>query len=239
MTDLHRHDRRRVIGLVLAGCVLVGGLGAVAGEVFDPPAEHPRKARTNPGLGVTVTPGNAAPGARPAGFLRLDGTTQDPDLTGTEYDLGYGARIFIPSDWEVTQTADTRIWASNGKGSFAFAAVGQYADASVRAGDVIEQNLEGLLAPDVYTQLRTDGPRDFYDVPYGDIVSSSILDYQALWADPQGSVEIYGQIYAGVRKDGAALVVLIEHVPPDDWNETLYPRAAIVEQSFLRFAGKF
>ena len=35
------------------------------------------------------------------------------------------------------------------------------------------------------------------------------------------------------------LVVLIEHVPPDDWNETLYPRAAIVEQSFLRFAGKF
>ena len=104
---------------------------------------------------------------------------------------------------------------------------------------MIEQNLEGLLAPDIYTQLRTDGPRDFYDGPYGDVVSSSILDYQALWADPQGSVEIYGQIYAGVREDGAALVVLIEHVPPDDWNETLYPRASIVEQSFLRFAGKF
>ena len=239
MSDYSRHSRRRVIGLVLASCVLVGGLGAVAGEAFDPPAEHPRKARTNPGLGVTVSPGNAAPGARPAGFLRLDGTTQDPDLTGVEYAIGYDAQIFIPSDWDVTQTADTRIWAANGKGSFAFAAVGKYADASVRAGDVIEQNLEGLLAPDVYTQLRTDGPRDFYDVPYGDIVSSSILDYQALWADPQGSVEIYGQIYAGVRKDGAALVVLIEHVPPDDWNETLYPRAAIVEQSFLRFAGKF
>ncbi len=239
MTDYQRHGRRRVIGLVLAGCVLVGGLGAVAGEVFDPPAEHPRKARTHPDLGVTVTPGNAAPGARPAGVFRLDGTTQDPNLTGVEYDIGYGARIFIPSDWEVTQTADTRIWASNGKGSFAFAAVGKYTDASVRAGDVIEQNLEGLLAPDVYTQLRTDGPRDFYDGPYGDVVSSSILDYQALWADPQGSVEIYGQIYAGVREDGAALVVLIEHVPPDDWNETLYPRASIVEQSFLRFAGKF
>ncbi len=239
MTDHHRHDRRRVIGLVLAGCVLVGGLGAVAGEAFDPPAEHPRKARTNPGLGVTVTQGNAVPRARPAAFLRLDGTTQDPNLTGVEYDIGYGARIFIPSDWDVTQTADTRIWATNGKGSFAFAAVGRYADASVRAGDVIEQNLEGLLAPDVYTQLRTDGPRDFYGGPYGDIVSSSILDYQALWADPQGSVEIYGQIYAAVRKDGAALVVLIEHVPPSDWNETLYPRAAVVEQSFLRFAGKF
>ena len=75
-------------------------------------------------------------------------------------------------------------------------------------------------------------------MPYGDVVSSSVLDYQALWADPQGSVEIYGQIYAGVRKDGAVLVVLIEHVPPDDWNETLYPRASIVEQSFLRFAGQ-
>ena len=239
MTDYHRHGRRRVIGLVLAGCVLVGGLGAVAGEAFDPPEEHPRNARPTPGLGVTVTPGNAAPGARPAGVLGLDGTTQDPNLTGVEYDIGYGARVFIPSDWEVTQIADTRIWATNGKGSFAFAAVGKYADASVRAGDVIEQSLEGLLPPDSYTQLRTAGPDDFGTVPYGDIVSWSSLGYEALWADAQGSVEIYGQIYAGVRKDGAALVVLIEHVPPDDWNETLYPRAAIVEQSFLRFAGKF
>ena len=237
MTDYHRHSRRRVIGLVLAGCVLVGGLGAVAGEAFDPPTEHPRKARPTPRLGVTVSAGEAAPRARP--ILRLDGTTQDPNLTGVEHDIGYGARIFIPSDWEVTQTADTRIWAANGEGSFAFAAVGKYADATVRAGDVIEQNLEGLLPPDTYTQLRTAGPEDFGTVPYGDVVSWSALDYQALWADPQGSVEIYGQIYVGVRKDGAALVVLIEHVPPDDWNETLYPRAAIVEQSFLRFAGKF
>jgi hypothetical protein len=228
-----------VIGLVLAGCVLVGDLGAVAGEAFDPPAEHPRKARaTSPDLGVTVAPGNAAPRARPAGVLRLDGTTQDPNLTGAEYDIGYGARVFIPADWEVTQTADTRIWASNGRGSFAFAAAGKYTDASVRAGDVIQQNLEGLLPADSYTQLETAGPADFGRVPYGDLVSWSLLDYQALWADPQGSVEIYGQIYAGVRKDGAVLVVLIEHVPPDDWNETLYPRAAIVEQSFLRFAGK-
>jgi hypothetical protein len=240
VTDYHRHNRRRVIGLVLAGCVLVGGLGALAGELFDPPAEHPRKARANqPDLGVAVSPGDAAPGARPAAVLRLDGTTQDPDLTGVEYDIGYGARIFIPTDWDVTQTADTRIWANNGRGSFAFAAVGKYDDASVRAGDVISQNLEGLLPPDTYTQLQTAGPDDFGTVPYGDIVSWSTLDYQALWADPQGSVEIYGQIYAGVRKDGAVLVVLIEHVPPDDWNDTLYPRASIEEQSFLRFAGKF
>ena len=244
MTDHHRHSRRRVLGLVLAGCVLTGGLGAVAAEVFDPPAEHPRKARaTEPGLGVAVSPGNAAPRARPAGLVSrafsLDGTTPDPNLTGIEYDIGNGGRIFIPTDWEVTQTADTRLWATNGRGSFAFAASGRYNDASVRAGDVIEQNLEGLLPPDQYTQLRTAGPDDFYKVPYGDVISSALLDYQALWADQQGSVEIYGQIYAGVRKDGSVLVVLIEHVPPDDWNETLYPRAAIVEQSFLRFSGQF
>jgi hypothetical protein len=240
MTDDHRHDRRQVIALVLAGCVLVGGLGAVAGEVFDPGAVHPRKARAgNPQLGLVIGAGSSAPHARAPGVVRLDGSTIDPNLTGVEHDIGYGARIFVPTDWEVTQTADTRLWATNSKGSFAFAAVGRYNDASVRAGDVIEQNLTGLLPPDTYTQLRTAGPDDFGTVPYGDIVSFSILDYQALWADPQGSVEIYGQIYAGVRKDGAVLVVLIEHVPPDDWNETLYPRAAIVEQSFLRFAGLF
>ena len=240
MTDYHRHGRRRVIGLVLAGSVVAGGLGAVAGEVFDPAPTTSEKARANdPSLGVVVTQGNAVSKARPADVLRLDGTTQDPNLTGTEYDLGYGARIFIPSDWELYQTADTRLWAMNGTGSFAFAAVGKYNDASVRAGDVIEHNLEGLLPPDTYTQLKTAGPQDFGTMPYGDLVSWSELSYEALWADPQGSALIHGQIYAGVRKDGAVLVVLIEHVPPDEWAETLYPRAAIVEQSFLRFANKF
>ena len=180
-------------------------------------------------------------GARRAagGVLGLDGTTQDPNLTGVEYDIGYGARVFLPSDWEVTQIADTRIWATNGKGSFAFAAVGKYPDASVpgRRRDRAEPRgtaAAGQLhaAPDRRTRrLRDRAVRRHRQL--------SSLDYQALWADAQGSVEIYGQIYAGVRKDGAALVVLIEHVPPDDWNETLYPRAAIVEQSFLRFAGKF
>jgi len=238
--DHHRHGRRRVIGLVLAGTVLTGGLGAVAGEVFDPSAEHPREASTDPDLGVVVTGGTAVSKAGPADVLRVDGPTEDPNLTGVEYDLGYGGRIFIPApDWEVYQKFDTRLWAMNGKGSFAFAAVGKFNDASVTAGDVISGNLEGLLPPDTYTQLETNGPRDFGDVPFGDVVSSSTLDYQALWADAQGSVEIYGQIYAGVRKDGAVLIVLVEHVPPDDWNDTLYPRASIVEQSFLRFAGKF
>ena len=32
------------------------------------------------------------------------------------------------------------------------------------------------------------------------VVSRSVMTYQALWTDPQGSVEIYGQIYAAVRK---------------------------------------
>jgi hypothetical protein len=237
--QLHRHGRRRVIGLVLAGCVLVGGLGAAAGEVFDPAVAQPKEA-AEPTLGVVVSPGDAASRAGPASVVRMDGATEDPNLTGVEYDLGYGARIFVPApDWQVYERADTRLWAMNGKGSFAFAAAGKYADASVRAGDVLAQNLQGLLPPDTYTQLQTNGPRDFGAVPYGDIVSWSILDYKALWTDPQGAVSIYGQLYAGVRKDGAVLVVLIEHVPPDDWNDTLYPRASIVEQSFLRFSGQF
>ncbi len=240
MTDYHRHSRRRVIGLVLAGCVLVGGLGAVAGEVFDPPPTVDRKVRPNdPDLGVVVGPGNSVSKSLPAGVLWLDGTTQDPNLTGTLYDLGYDAPVFIPSDWEVYQTADTRLWAMNRKGSFAFAAVGKFNDSSVRAGDIIEQNLDGLLPPDTYTQLVTTGPEDFGDLPYGDLVSWSELSYEALWTDPQGSASIHGQIYAGVRKDGAVLIVLIEHVPPQEWAETLYPRAAIVEQSFLRFARLF
>lgn len=238
MTELHRHGRRRVIGLVLAGCVLTGGLGAVAGEVFDPPPTADPKVSPTPQLGVVATPGRAVSKARAAGTaFRLDGTTQDPNLTGTTYDIGYDALIFIPSDWQVYQKYDTRLWAMNGKGSFAFAAVGTFNDGSVRAGSVIQQNLEGLLPPDTYTQLRTaDLDTDVWTVPYGDVVDVAELSYEALWADQQGSVLIHGQIYAGVRKDGAVLIVLIEHVPPEDWAATMYPRASVVEQSFLRFA---
>jgi hypothetical protein len=237
VTDHHRHGRRRVIGLVLAGSVVAGGLGAVAGEVFDPAPTKDTKVSETPSLGVVATPGRAISKARPADTLRLDGTTQDPDLTGTTYDIGYDALIFIPSDWEVYQKFDTRLWAMNGKGSFAFAAVGKYNDASVRAGDVIQQNLEGLLPPDTYTQLQTaDIDNDAWTMPYGDVIDLAELSYEALWADQQGSVLLHGQIYAGVRKDGAVLIVLIEHVPPQDWADTLYPRASVVEQSFLRFA---
>jgi hypothetical protein len=55
VTDHHRHGRRRVIGLVLAGSVFVGGLGAVTGAVFDPPSTEDTKV-SETGSGWTGPP---------------------------------------------------------------------------------------------------------------------------------------------------------------------------------------
>jgi hypothetical protein len=229
----HRSGKGRVIGLLLAGTVLVGGLGAVAGVAFDPePVSHPLVTPPDTDFSLALGVGRSAPRG-----LGADSETVDPNMVGSLYDIGFGPQIFVPTDWSVYQAMDTRIWVMNGKGSFAFAAGGTLGSATQTAGEIIRQNLEGLLPPDTYTQLRASGPRDWGSQQYGDVVSRSSLDYQALWTDPQGAVEIYGQIYAAVRNDGAVLVVLIEHVPPDDWKATTYPRAAIVEQSMLRFAG--
>ena len=72
---------------------------------------------------------------------------------------------------------------------------------------------------------------------FGAVLSSSWLEYSALWVDNQGSAPIYGQIYSAVRRDGTTLVVLIEHIPPDKWNKAFPPMGNLVYNSYGRFAG--
>ena len=223
-----------MVGTIVAGTLLVGCLGGLAGVALNPPPGS-RPALVNDSPGVEVAP--AGPGRSVLRTLSADSETPDPDMVGALYDLGFGPLIYVPTDWQVYERADTRIWVMNGKGSFGFAAMGQVQPGSVTAGELLRQNLTGLLPPDEYTQLDVTGPEDWGDVPYGEVVSRSVVAYEALWVSDQGSVPIYGQLYAGVRRDGVIMVVLIEHVPPDDWNATRFPREAIVGQSMLRFAG--
>ena len=64
----------------------------------------------------------------------------------------------------------------------------------------------------------------------------SDVEYQAMWVDNQGSAPIYGQIYAGVRQDGTALIFLIEHIPPEGFNAA-YENVPLVTNTFGRFGG--
>jgi hypothetical protein len=234
VTQHHKSGRGRVVGTIMVGTLVVGCLGGLAGVALDPPPGPP-PALVDDSPDVEVAP--ATSGGSALRTPSSDSETPDPNMVGALHDLGYGPLIYVPTDWEVYRRADTRLWAMNGKGSFGFAAMGQVAPGSVTSGEVLRQNVTGLLPPDEYTQLDVTGPETWGEVPYGEVVSRSVMAYQALWVSDQGSAEIYGQLYAGVRRDGVILVVLIEHVPPNDWDATRFPREAIVSQSMLRFAG--
>jgi hypothetical protein len=142
--------------------------------------------------------------------------------------------VYVPDGWHVDFQDDNRVFQSDGNGSFSFAF--SYADvATTAAGDVITQNLENLLPPENYTQLQTS------DVvaldPFGSVVSLAGIEYEALWADNQGSVTIHGQIYVGVRQDGTVLGILIEHVPAEDFEAVFSDLTPILDNSFNRFGG--
>jgi hypothetical protein len=145
-----------------------------------------------------------------------------------------GVDIYVPPNWTVDFSDENRIFQSDHAGSFSFAF--SFADdPATAAGDIITQNLENLLPAENYTQLQTSDVVPLE--PFGSVVSLAGIEYQALWADNQGSMSIHGQIYVGVRQDGTVLGILIEHMPGEDFEAAQQEMTPILDNSFNRFAG--
>jgi hypothetical protein len=162
-----------------------------------------------------------------------DGATTSTDGTGATIEATR-VNVYVPPGWEVYNQNENQVYLQDGEGSFAFAF--SYADdPSVAAGDVITQNLDSILPPDLYTQRQTS------DVvaldPFGSVVSLAGIEYEALWVDNQGSVGIHGQIYVGVRQDGTVLGIEIEHVPAEDFEGAFADLTPILDNTFNRFGG--
>ena len=225
MTDHHRHDRRRVVGVVLAGCVLIGGLGAVAGEAFDP--EPVRGGRV---VQPTVAPHVAGLGRSVAfGSHAVDVTGPGSVVT-----LQDGVAVFVPPGWEVSGQRETNVSLANGQGSFAYALTGR-ANPGSSASGLLAANLPEWLPPETYTQqvLVDYGELD----PFGTVVSAAYAEYDAVLADNQGALPIHGQLYVGLRDDDVALLVLVEHTPSREWDTVGVPAVKdVVNNSFSLFA---
>jgi len=63
------------------------------------------------------------------------------------------------------------------------------------------------------------------------------MDYKGQLVDSQGSKAIYGQVYAGVRQDGVALIINPEHSPPKDYAASSQSWAEVLNAAFNQFAG--
>ena len=228
--------RTKVIGLILAGVVLVGALGGIAGIAFDPaPREDPGPVEAPvgaPGAGS----GQHKPVAAPA---ELDGVNTlapaAPTGKGKFLRLKNGVLFWLPTGWKVDGASETSALLSSGKGTYAYVVSGKV-NPKAPAAQIIAQNLKTLLPKDNYTQLKVSGPKKWAGA-FGSVVSTSYMEYLAMWVDNQGSAPIYGQIYAGVRRDGMALVLLVEHIPPDGWKKAFPTISNVIGNSFAQFGG--
>lgn len=147
---------------------------------------------------------------------------------------GTGVDVYVPEGWEVTYSDDQNVAQTNGAGSYSYA-FSAVVDPSTAAGDIITEYLDTFLPPENYTQRQTSDV-----VPleaFGSVVSIAALGYEALWVDNQGSISIHGELYVGVRQDGTALVILIEHLPAEDFESAVEEMVPIVDLTFTRFAG--
>ncbi len=229
--------RLKVIGSITAAVVLVGALGGMAGIAFDSEVPRPGSPEA-PAAEPPATGGGASKlltGARtPAEAVAA---LAAPKVRGRFVNLANKVAFFLPNGWTIDYQEGTQAALSSGKGSYSFVLSGKVARTAT-AGNLIASNIAGLLPKQNYTQLKTTKVRPWAGA-FGSVLSSAVIDYTAMWVDNQGSAPIYGQIYAVVRQDGTALIILVEHIPPQDWDKTAAPRSAIVTNSVGRFAGLF
>ncbi len=217
-------SRLQVIGMITAATVVVGGLGAVAGVAFD----------TDPVQADPVPPVSDSASGSGGGQAKLLLAAPAAEGDGTFVPLANGVEIFVPDGWTVYYQDDVNINFTNDQGAFAYSySGGGFGQAA--AADVVLDNIDAILPPDSYTQ-RTVSEFAPWGEPFGTVVSVGYMEYQAVWVDNQGSQPIYGQIYAGVREDGTALIYLIEHIPPEGFNAA-YENVPLVSNTFARFGG--
>ena len=145
-----------------------------------------------------------------------------------------GVDVYVPPGWEVTYQDEQNVAQTNGAGSYSFAFTTTL-DPSASAGDVIGETLDVFLPQESYTQRQTSDVVPLE--PFGSIVSLAAIGYEALWVDNQGSISVHGEMYVGVRQDGTLLVMLIEHLPAEDFESAIEDMVPIIENSFTRYAG--
>ena len=257
-------SRLKVIGMITAATVAVGALGGVAGVVFDedqvpltPQVETeggglgsageatPRLSRGLPFLHVSAdeTPspvGSVSPGT--GGFSPsptdepepTEEPTPSPDGGGGVTMTATGVDVYVPPGWEVVFSDDNEVAQTNGQGSYAYA-ISDVLDPSVSAGDIIAGSLEGLLPAENYTQLQTSEIQPIEVA--GSVVSAAVIVYDAIWVDNQGSLSLHGEMYVAVRQDGTVIVMLLEHLPAEGFDDAIADLAAILGNTFRLFAG--
>ncbi len=234
--------KQKTIAMIVAGVVVVGGIGGLIGAMAGggddkqdvaAPGEggsgilNPTPiSNTNPEPEETTEPTEPAPQPTEA--------EPRPPPAGDGVSLGGVATLPLPSGWSVLGQSDTDALLTDDQNTWVYGVVGQQ-DPSTDAGALLSQVIPEVLPSENYSQLQLGEVSPIQ--PFGSMVSTAVVDYQALWVDSQGSMSLYGQMYVGIRQDGASLILTAEHTPPDEFEQSNSSWGPVVDGAFQAFAS--
>lgn len=234
-----KSGKNKTIALIVGGVVAIGVIGGVAAMlagggdskdevttttsapqgsgVLDPaPVENTDPAPTEPGETTEPAPETTAPAPETTAPAPEPEPEPEPAPAGGD-SVVIAGNIAVPvlAGWEVFGSDEGSV--SMGKGNdFIFATTGTV-EPSTDAGQLLSEQLTSILPPESYTNLATSDvlPQQ----PGGSIVSVALIEYEATWTDGQGTVPIHGVMFAAVRQDGTAMIILGEHTPPKEFGD--------------------
>jgi hypothetical protein len=182
------------------------------------------------------TPGASpapSPGASPAPVASPTPATDDPGTsTGTGVDLGPGIVIVpTPPPWQILGQGPTHVVLADGRGN-ASLAIAQPTDASAA---ILGAFYDLIASNETLSNIRFGDPAALQ--PFGSIVSAAVMPYEATFSDPQGSFDLKGALWFGVRQDGGTLTMMAQTTPPTEFAPSEPEWGPIVNGAFGNFAG--
>lgn len=234
--------KQKTIAMIVAGVVVVGGIGGLIGAMAGGGDDKQEVAapgeggsgilnptpvgNTNPAPEETTEPTEPAPQPTEA--------EPPPPPAGDGVSLGGVATLPLPSGWSVLGQSDTDALLTDDQNTWVYGVVGQQ-DPSTDAGALLSQVISQVLPSENYSQLQLGEVSPIQ--PFGSMVSAAVVDYQALWVDSQGSMSVYGQVYVGIRQDGASLILTAEHTPPEEFEQSYSSWGPVIDGAFQAFAS--
>jgi hypothetical protein len=257
-----KSGKNKTIALIVGGVVATGLLGGLAGVLLSGGDDKPDKpsasepgsngsgildpdpvgsAPPQPDPGTTPSPSPTTPASEPPSPAPTEPApvpvpVPDP-ASGDVVTLGAtGVQVPVPSGFQVVgDVLDDAVLLKDEQGNFVYSITGYAADAATDAGEIINGQLERLLPPDRYSQVEFS---EFGALePFGSVVSLSVIEYRGLWSDPQGSVPVYGQIYAAVRQDSTVLIVNPENSSQETLNGSIDSWSQVVDGALNLFGA--
>jgi hypothetical protein len=216
LTKLGKGATIALIGIIVAA---LAGAGILAGALVKAKAEPlvPAADRATP----------APPSPTPS---------SSSDAQRTLLDLGGMIQVRLPRPWQSLGSGSDWAMLTDGKNDWIYLQLDTVKDPSVDSGTVLNELFSQVVSPDHYSQLQPGpvSPRE----PFGQVISRSAMAYDALVIDTQGTLALRGNIWVGIRQDGAVLTMTAETTPPGDFDAHFAQNVLSVYRSIWKSFGQ-